>query len=113
MPKGDGVHVAERSEAALRPANGASLPSVVSVTAGSVAERAGIVCGDELVTVNVQAVRDVLQYRLLVDEAEVSLVVRRGGLEFDVVIAKSEGEALGIEVQSALFDQLRTCDNHC
>ena len=112
-PKGDGVRAAERSEQAPRPANGVLLPSVVSVAPGSVAEGAGIVCGDELVTVNGQAVRDVIQYRLLVDEAEVSLVVRRGGLEFDVEIAKAAGEALGIEVQSALFDQLRTCDNHC
>ncbi len=113
MPKGDGVNVAERSDQSTRTATGVSLPSVVSVAPGSAAEGAGIVCGDELVTVNGQVVRDVIQYRLLVDEAEVSLVVRRGGLEFDVEIAKAEGEALGIEVQSALFDQLRTCDNHC
>ena len=112
-PKGGGVHVDERSEQTPRPANGVSLPAVVSVVPGSPAEDAGIVRGDELVTVNGQAVRDVIQYRLLVDEAEVSLVVRRGGLEFDIEIAKAEGEALGIEVQSALFDQLRTCDNHC
>ena len=107
------MHVADRSEQAQRSANALSLPSVVSVVAGSAAEVAGIVCGDELVTVNGQTVRDVIQYRLLVDEAAVSLVVRRGGLEFDVEIAKAEGQALGIEVQSALFDQLRTCDNHC
>jgi putative radical SAM enzyme (TIGR03279 family) len=90
-----------------------SLPSVISVAPASPAEQAGIVVGDELVTVNGETVRDVIQYRLLVDEAEVELAVRRGGLEFDVSIAKAAGETLGIEVQSALFDQVRTCDNHC
>jgi putative radical SAM enzyme (TIGR03279 family) len=90
-----------------------SLPSVISVAPASPAERAGIVVGDELVTVNGETVRDVIQYRLLVDEADVDLAVRRGGLEFDVSIAKAAGETLGIEVQSALFDQVRTCDNHC
>ena len=107
------MSVAERTDTTPRSANSISLPSVISVVPGSAAETAGINVGDELVTVNGQTVRDVIQYRLLVDEAEVSLSVRRGGLEFDVEIEKAAGEALGIEVQSALFDQLRTCDNHC
>ncbi len=34
--------------------------------------------------------------------------MRRGGL-----LAKDAGAALGAEVHSALFDQVRTCDNHC
>ena len=69
-----------------------SLPSVNSVAPGSPADLAGIAVGDELVTVNGQSVRDVIQYRLLVDEPTVELVVRRGGLEFDVGIEKTEGE---------------------
>jgi NifB/MoaA-like Fe-S oxidoreductase len=28
-------------------------------------------------------------------------------------VAKSPGESLGIDVHSALFDEIRTCDNHC
>src|SRR5206468_6494504 len=28
-------------------------------------------------------------------------------------VPKAAGEVLGVEVQSALFDQVRTCDNHC
>jgi len=28
-------------------------------------------------------------------------------------VAKDDGQALGVEVSSALFDQVRTCDNHC
>jgi NifB/MoaA-like Fe-S oxidoreductase len=39
--------------------------------------------------------------------------VRRGGLDLTLDIAKDAGEPLGIDVHSALFDQLRTCDNHC
>jgi NifB/MoaA-like Fe-S oxidoreductase len=39
--------------------------------------------------------------------------VRRGGVEIDVEIAKAAGEPLGIEIQSAVFDRVRTCDNHC
>ena len=39
----------------------------------------------------------------------------RGGLRTggEVELAPPSGEGLGIEVESALFDQVRTCDNHC
>jgi NifB/MoaA-like Fe-S oxidoreductase len=37
----------------------------------------------------------------------------RGGIELTVDVDKRAGEPLGVEVQSALFDQVRTCDNHC
>jgi putative radical SAM enzyme (TIGR03279 family) len=62
---------------------------------------------------NGQAPRDVIQYRLLADEAELELVLGRGGLELTAMVEKAEGELLGVEVSSALFDQVRTCDNHC
>ncbi len=57
--------------------------------------------------------RDVIEWRVLVDEADVELEVRSGGLERTVVVAKRAGEPLGAEVSSSLFDQVRTCDNHC
>ena len=90
-----------------------SLPTVVSVEPGSPADAVGIHPGDEIALMNGQVVRDVIQYRLLADEAVVELVLSRGGMEISIDIEKREGQTLGIEVQSALFDQLRTCDNHC
>jgi putative radical SAM enzyme (TIGR03279 family) len=86
---------------------------VILVQPGSPAERAGITVGDVLLTINGETPRDVIQYQLVVDEAELALEVDRGGLSRTVEIVKGEGEPLGIEVQSALFDQVRTCDNHC
>ncbi len=90
-----------------------SLPTVVSVAPGSAADHAGIVAGDVLALMNGTVVRDVIQYRLLADEPDVDFLIQRGGLELEISVAKETGERLGIEVQSALFDQLRTCDNHC
>ncbi len=88
-------------------------PTVVAVTPGSAAERAGVLAGDEISLVNGQAVRDIIQWRLAVDDGDPDVVIRRGGLEFDLVVAKQVGEAFGAEISSALFDQMRTCDNHC
>ena len=69
--------------------------------------------GDVLRTINGEVLRDVIQYQTLVDGAELDLEIERGGLQLSIEVEKSEGAPLGIEVQSAVFDQVRTCDNHC
>ena len=66
-----------------------------------------------LVSINGEQPRDVIQYQLLVDEPEVALEIDRGGLSRSIEVAKPDGAPLGLEVQAALFDQVRTCDNHC
>ena len=90
-----------------------SVPVVVAVAPGSPAARAGLLPGDEVLAIDGRAPRDVIEWRLLADEADLELDVRRGGLTTTVAVPKKEGAALGLEVSSALFDQVRTCDNHC
>src|SRR3954451_10583317 len=90
-----------------------SAPRVVAVAPGSPASRAGFEVGDELVRLNGESPRDIIRYRVLTDEPELEVDVLRGGLELTLDVAKRAGESLGIEVHSALFDQVRTCDNHC
>jgi putative radical SAM enzyme (TIGR03279 family) len=97
------------------PRNLAPVPSarVESVAPESPAARAGIVVGDEVLAVNGEAVRDVIAYQLQADAAHVELEVRRGGLERVVEIRKAAGAPLGVQLASAVFDRVRTCDNHC
>jgi putative radical SAM enzyme (TIGR03279 family) len=90
-----------------------SPPRVVAVAPGSPAQRAGLEPGDEVVALNGHQPRDVIQWQLLADEADLDLAVRREGLDLDLSVVKAAGEPLGAEVHSALFDQVRTCDNHC
>src|SRR5438045_6187 len=90
-----------------------STPRVVAVAPGSPADLAGVQVGDEILAMNGEVPRDVIRYQWLADDAELLLEVRRGGLEVGIEVEKHAGEPLGIEVHSALFDQVRTCDNHC
>ncbi|MHB8467691.1 MAG: DUF512 domain-containing protein [Acidimicrobiales bacterium] len=90
-----------------------SLPTVVAVDPGSAAARAGLLPGDEILTIAGQAPRDIIEYRLLADEPDVDVELRRGGLQIEVTIAKGAGEPIGAEVHSAVFDRVQTCDNHC
>ena len=90
-----------------------SAPRVVSVVAASPAARAGLQVGDELLSIEGRVPRDVIEYRFLVDEADPRVRLRRGHEELEVVVAKEAGEVLGAEVSSAVFDRVRTCDNHC
>lgn len=90
-----------------------SSPRVVSVAPASPAERAGLAPGDLILRLNGEVPRDIIAYRLLADEGEISLDVDRGGLQISLEVEKQPGESLGAEIHSALFDQVRTCDNHC
>ena len=66
-------------------------------------------------SLNGRSPRDVIEYRLLVDEPDLDLVVRRRGVDEPLPSGwpRRRVEPLGAEVSSAVFDRVRTCDNHC
>ena len=71
--------------------------------------------GDELVSINGREPTDIIEYQQLVDGERVALVIKREGSELarKVVIEKDAGAPLGLSIDSAVFDRIRTCDNHC
>ncbi len=90
-----------------------SRPRIIGVVAGSPADVAGLIEGDEIVSIDGEVPRDVIAWQHLVDEPDIELEVERGGLVLTLEVAKNAGEPLGAEVDAALFDRVRTCDNHC
>jgi putative radical SAM enzyme (TIGR03279 family) len=88
---------------------------ISGISSRSPAARADLEVGDELVRVNGREPTDVIEYQQLVDGDHVALEIRRAGegTTRTVAITKGPGEPLGLSIDSAVFDRIRTCDNHC
>jgi putative radical SAM enzyme (TIGR03279 family) len=90
-----------------------SNPTILEVLDGSPAAQAGLQRGDELLSVNGVVPTDVIEYQQLVDEALLTLLVRRSGGTDEISIEKQPGSPLGLRLSSSIFDRVQTCDNHC
>ncbi|NLG79415.1 MAG: DUF512 domain-containing protein [Firmicutes bacterium] len=87
---------------------------ITQVKPGSIADEAGIMPGDRLISVNGRPVRDVLEYRFLCAEEELSLVIERPDGDVLVVeVTKDYDEPCGLEFGDAIFDGVRRCRNRC
>ena len=63
-----------------------SAPTVTSVTAASPAARAGLAVGDELLSIDGQEPRDVIDFQRLSDAGDLSVLVRRAGAPLPRVV---------------------------
>src|SRR5438094_7094913 len=86
-----------------------------NVTPGSPAERAGILPGDRLVSVNGKPVKDVVGYQFHQVDNRLTIEVQRDGLASPLVltIRKPEQQDLGLNFLDPTFDGIRRCNNHC
>lgn len=66
--------------------------------------------GDELLSINGQAIRDVLDYQYYSYDAELTLVFKNAG---EIVVEKEVGEDLGLDFEDYLMDKPTGCANKC
>jgi len=83
------------------------------VEPGSLAEEAGIVPGDKLISINSQSFSDILEYKFLVSEAEVVLEVEKIDGTTEIITIESDYEDLGIQFRQGLIDTPQSCKNKC
>jgi putative radical SAM enzyme (TIGR03279 family) len=89
-------------------------PGVISgVDPGSLADRLGLHPGDELVSVNDQQPRDVIDVRFLAAPGPVRFHLRRQGKELRPGGERRCDEPLGIQLAAPTFDGIRLCNNRC
>ncbi|MGQ9869932.1 TIGR03279 family radical SAM protein [Leptodesmis sp.] len=87
---------------------------ITAVLPDSIAAEVGFEAGDRLVAINGQRPRDLIDYRFLCADEVLELeVLDASGKTHHVEIEKDYDEDLGLEFESALFDNLIQCNNHC
>lgn len=87
---------------------------IKSILPGGIAEEMGIEPGDKILEIGGAPVEDVLDYRFLVqDDCIEVLVEKQDGDQWLLEVEKDPGEDLGVEFESGLMDEYRRCRNQC
>lgn len=87
---------------------------ISAVSPGSIAREMEIEPGDVLLSVNGQVPEDIFDYRYLMNEEEVLVLIRKqNGEEWELEIEKEYEVDLGLEFANGLMDDYRSCRNRC
>lgn len=87
---------------------------ICSVDPESPAQRAGIRPGETLSQVNGHPIVDVLDYKYHTYDAKLTLTLtEKSGRTRTARVRKEEGEELGLNFETYLMDQARSCANRC
>lgn len=84
------------------------------VEKGSIAEELGLEAGDTIIKINNTEIKDVLDYRFLINDEFITLtVLTKQGEVAEIDIEKDAYEPLGVEFESSLMDKPLHCTNKC
>ena len=87
---------------------------VKSVEPGSIAEELEIEPGDVLLTINNEEIEDVFDFRYMIKDEYLEVVIRKpDGEEWLLEIDKEYDDDLGIEFENSLMSDYRSCSNKC
>lgn len=87
---------------------------IKTVSVDSIAEAMEIEPGDALLSVNGQEIGDVFDYRYLIkDEYVEVLILKPSGEEWLLEIEKDYDDDLGVEFENELMSDYRSCSNKC
>ena len=86
---------------------------ILRVEQESLAEMAGVEPGDRLMLLNGHEVRDVLEYRYLMSEYEITVTVQKKNGDLEEITIENDYEDIGIEFESGLMDNAKSCTNKC
>ena len=84
-----------------------------SIDPGSPLEKRAA-CGDRLLSINGNPIRDVLDYKFYAYDRSLQLRLQRpDGREYTLHVRKPEGGDLGLDFETYLMDRPRSCANNC
>ena len=87
---------------------------ITAIDRHSPAERAGVQVGEQLLSINGHPIVDVLDYRFYGYDplSHLELKTAAGNVRH-VTCRKAEGQDLGLNFDTYLMDEMRSCANHC
>ena len=84
------------------------------VEPGSIAEEMEIEPGDLLVSINNQEIQDVFDYRYMIKDEFLTVLIRKAdGEEWELEIEKDYDDDLGIAFENDLMSDYKSCSNKC
>lgn len=87
---------------------------ITSVKKGSIADELGIESGDRLISINGQAVKDIIDFKYMISDEYIELLVeKKDGEEWVFEVEKEYDEDLGIDFENPIIDRARSCANKC
>ncbi|WP_124972360.1 TIGR03279 family radical SAM protein [Aphanothece sacrum] len=96
------------TQSSIRPAK------ISGIVSNSIAEEVGFEVGDAIISINDTKPRDLIDYKFLCSDEYLELeVLDTKGKIHQVELEKDYDDDLGLEFETALFDGLIQCNNHC
>ena len=91
------------------------MPAVISeIQKNSIAEELGFEKGDKIISINQEKPQDMIDYRYMMCAEEIELEIEKNSGEIEIYeIEKDFDEDLGVVFESAVFDRIKPCTNHC
>ncbi len=91
------------------------MPAIVSsVEKGSIAEELEIESGDVLLSIDGVVMTDLIDYNFYCKTEELTIEIQKKNGEIEEIeLEKDFDEDLGIIFESAVFDKIKPCLNHC
>ena len=87
---------------------------IKEVYPGSIAQEMEIEPGDILLSINHEVIEDVFDYRYLIKDEYIEVVIRKpDGEEWLLEIDKEYDDDLGVEFENGLMSDYRSCSNKC
>lgn len=87
---------------------------IKKIITGSIAEELEIEAGDVLLSVNQREIVDIFDYQYDINDEYIEIMIRKkNGEEWLLEVEKEFDEDLGIEFESSLMDEYRSCHNKC
>lgn len=87
---------------------------IKAVEPGSIAEELDLCPGDVLLAINNQEIEDVFDYRCMIKDEYLEVLIRKAdGEEWLLEVDKEYDDDLGIEFENELMSEYRSCTNKC